>query len=141
LVLLDKLRIGDLNRTRGIDATDYVLKYERKLIAHSRKRYGRLVKWKDKTRLKGIMSVHGLKKMWKFFGTLFTKFKDKMKFIEREEDRLVDQALQKGSTKSWTRWMAQFPYTEHTVDISFQKGMDHQLNCFQEPKKERYSWP
>lgn len=88
-----------------------------------------------------MISVSGLKKMWKFFGTLFTKFKDKKIFIKEEEGRLVDQVLLKESMRSWTRWKARSPYKEHTVDISFQKGMDHQLNCFQEPKKERYSWP
>jgi hypothetical protein len=68
-----------------------------------------------------MISVSGLKKMWRFFGTLFTKFKDKKIFIKEEEGRLVDQVLLKESMRSWTRWKARSPYKEHTVDISLQK--------------------
>jgi hypothetical protein len=61
--LIDELTIGNLDVIDRLDATENICEYERELVCHKGKNYSKFVKWKDKTRLKDLLSMAGLKKI------------------------------------------------------------------------------
>jgi hypothetical protein len=129
--LIDKLTIGDLNRLQRLDVTEFVWDHEKELLKHMGRKYKRFVKWKDKTRLKGLVSGNTLKKIWEYFGNLFTKFKKKKDFIRRTEYQLSNPVLLKESKQSLQLSKVQWPYTSRTIEIWYPRSQGKFLQCSQ----------
>jgi hypothetical protein len=64
LKLSDSLTIGDLDSKENLNVTEFVWEFERELILHRGKGCKKFVRWKDKTRLKELLSAGFLKKIW-----------------------------------------------------------------------------
>jgi hypothetical protein len=77
LKLIDRLTIGDYNVKKDSDFTKFVWEFERELILHEGRGYKMFVRWKDKTRLKDLLSNGSRKKIWRYFGRLLMMFKEK----------------------------------------------------------------
>jgi hypothetical protein len=82
LKLIDKWTIGYLETENELDISEFIWEFERELIRHKGRSYKKFVRWNDKTRLKELLSVNLLKKIWKYFGRPRVKFKKKEEFIK-----------------------------------------------------------
>jgi hypothetical protein len=119
LKLIDSLTIGDLDSKENLDVTEFVREFERELILHRGKGYKNFVRWKDKTRLKELLSAGSLKKIWKYFGNLFVKFKKKEEFIRKAGCILLSLEPQPEWMISSSLLKVQSPYRDHTVETQY----------------------
>jgi hypothetical protein len=119
LRLIDKRIVGDLDQRECLDATEYICEFERVMVLHQGKGYRKFVRWKYKTRLKDLLSVRSLKRIWKYFGRLFVKFKEKDEFIRKAECLLLSLEPQSEWMLSSSLLKVQSPYRGHTVETQY----------------------
>jgi ssDNA-binding Zn-finger/Zn-ribbon topoisomerase 1 len=120
-----------------LDVVEFASKYENHWVIHEGRRFGRFIKWRDKMRLKSLVSTSALKKIWKFFGSLFTKFKRKNGFIKGEVYPLSGSVPQ----SEWKRLTLQLK--EQLLDKDQITGLLYQqplVQCSRVPQLKFERW-
>jgi hypothetical protein len=124
LKLLDTLAFGWFDQLDRFDASNYVWRFERSLIYHKKRCNKKFIRWKSRTRLKELLSTCDLKRMWRWFGFIFTKYRDKGMFIRMGEHHLSDLISPKGAKRVYSGLKARFPYKERTIGTSYLKSRE-----------------